>query len=89
MNNVAILVYEGCWAMSVFAATDFFRIVSLLEQHLGRPQSHAVKLLSVDGADVSAAGGHTIRFNDAIDAATDYHLIVIPPIEGPRLAQEY
>ncbi len=43
MKKVAILAYDGCWAMSVFSVTDFFRVVALLEQHLGLAQSYAVR----------------------------------------------
>ncbi|UMZ14219.1 helix-turn-helix domain-containing protein [Pseudomonas sp. MPFS] len=86
MNEVAILAYDGCWAMGVFSATDFFRIVALLEQHLGVPQGYRVRVLSIDGGPVQAASGHAIHPDAALEAADDCQLIVIPPIEGPRLA---
>lgn len=86
MNKVAILAYDGCWAMSVFSVTDFFRVVALLEQHLGLAQSYAVEVLSTDGAEVRAASGHAIQPDSAITDTGDYDLVVIPAIEGPRLA---
>ena len=45
MKKVAILVYEGCWALGVFSVADFFRLVALLERRLGLAQSHEVELL--------------------------------------------
>lgn len=89
MINVVILAYDGCWGMGVFSATDFFRIVALLEQHLGVGQSYSIQVLSVDGADVSAASGHLIRPDGVLADAKNCDLIVIPPIEGIRLAQGF
>lgn len=66
MKKVAILSYDGCWGMGVFAATDFFRIVALLEQYLGLAQTYAVEVLSSDGAEVRAASSHLIRPDAAI-----------------------
>ncbi|HBN9861354.1 TPA: GlxA family transcriptional regulator [Pseudomonas aeruginosa] len=86
MKKVVILAYDGCWAMGVFSVTDFFRIVTLLEQHLGLAQSYAVEVLSADGTAVCAASGHLIQPDGAITDAGGYDLLVIPPIEGARLA---
>ncbi|MBV4458539.1 helix-turn-helix domain-containing protein [Pseudomonas sp. COR58] len=86
MKRVAILSYDGCWAMGVFSVTDFFRIVALLEQHLGLTQRYAVDVLSADGAAVYAASGHKIQPDAAITDTGHYDLLVIPPIEGVRLA---
>lgn len=86
MRQVAVLAYEGCWAMGLFSVTDFFRIAALLESHLGVESSFALLVVSMDGAPVRAAGGHIITPEGAlqdVDAAT---LIVLPAIEGPRLA---
>ncbi|HCI1915370.1 TPA: helix-turn-helix domain-containing protein [Pseudomonas aeruginosa] len=66
--------------------TVFFRIVSVLEQHLGISQRYAVVVLSTDGAEVRAASGHLIRPDGAIVAAGDYSLVVIPPVEGVLLS---
>ncbi|EQL43505.1 hypothetical protein M770_31975 (plasmid) [Pseudomonas aeruginosa VRFPA03] len=85
MKKVAILAYDGCWAMNLFAVTDFFRVVALLEQHLGLAPGYAVEVLSGDGAEVRAASGHRVQADGAIDAAQCYELVVIPAIEGVRL----
>lgn len=93
MKKVAVLAYDGCWAMGVFSATDFFRVVALLEAHLGLAPSCAVSLLSPDGADVVSASRHVIRPDGALDgtgegsrdAKCHYDLIVVPALEGPRL----
>lgn len=85
--NVAIVAYEGCWAMGVFSATDFFRIVSLLETHLNLKTSFAVDIVSVDGAEVLSASGHAIKPDTGISQLTDYDLIIIPATEGPRVIE--
>lgn len=86
MKKIAILVYDGCWAMNVFSVTDFFRIVNLLDKHLDDKQSYCVEILSVDGADVSSASGNVITSDGAIAFAKEYTLIVIPSVEGVRLS---
>ncbi|WP_296288142.1 hypothetical protein [Pseudomonas sp.] len=86
MKQVAILSYEGCWAMGLFSAADFFRIAALLERHLGVEQSFAVRVVSVDGAPVRAAGGHIITAEGALADVEAASLIVLPAIEGPCLA---
>lgn len=86
VRQVAVLAYEGCWAMGLFSVTDFFRIAALLESHLGVEPSFALRVVSVEGAPVRAAGGHIITPEGTlqdVDAAT---LMVLPAIEGPRLA---
>ncbi|MDE2421895.1 MAG: helix-turn-helix domain-containing protein [Gammaproteobacteria bacterium] len=87
MKNVAILAYEGCWAMGVYTVTDFFRVVSLLERQLGRSQSYSVQILSVDHLNIAGASGHLIQANQVInlDDRKDYDLAIIPAMEGPRL----
>jgi transcriptional regulator GlxA family with amidase domain len=87
MKRVAILAYEGCWAMGVFSATDFFRVVSLLETHLGLKQSYSVAIVSLETAGAVGASGHLIRPDRAINRTDTYDLVVIPAIEGPRLAE--
>lgn len=89
MKKVAILAYDGCWAMSVFSATDFFRIVTLLDKHLHREQSYHVDVLSADGSDVRSASGHVIVPDGAVAGSSGYDLIVIPPIEGIRLSEDF
>ena len=59
-KNIAVLIYDGCWGMSVFSVTDFFRIVGLLEKHQAREQSYHVEVVSIDGKDVRSASGHLL-----------------------------
>lgn len=87
MKKVAILAYEGCWGMSLFSAADFFRIVSLLEKHVGLAPSFDVQILSPDGSTVTAAGGHRIQPDGRLADYTDLDLIILPALEGPRLLQ--
>lgn len=86
MDEVGILAYDGCWGLGLFSATDFFRIVSLLERHLGVAQGYRVRVLSSDGAPITLASGHVIHPDGALDDAGACGLIVIPPLEGPRLS---
>lgn len=85
-KNVAVLVYDGCWGLSVFSVTDFFRIVALLEAHQAREQSYHVDVLGVDGREVRSASGHVIAPDGGITEAAGYDLVVIPAIEGIRLS---
>lgn len=84
--RVGILAYEGCWAMGLFSVTDFFRVASLLEKHLGLTSRFTVEVVSVDGKEVKSAAGYGIKPDAAITLDRRYDLIVVPPIEGPRLA---
>jgi len=86
LEQVAILAYDGCWAMGLFSAADFFRIAALLEKHLGMQPSFAVRVVSVDGGPVRAAGGHVITPDAVLEDVRAASLIVLPAIEGPRLA---
>ncbi len=87
MQKVAILAYDGCWAMGVFSVTDFFRVVALLDQHLRHAPSYRVDILSADGNPVRSASGHAIPADSAIARARGYDLVVIPAIEGVRLSK--
>lgn len=89
MKKVAILAYDGCWAMSVFSVTDFFRVVNLLDEHQANSQTYCIELLSVDGTDVRSACGHIIQPDGSIAKRSRYDLVVIPAIEGPRLTQNF
>ncbi|CAM5517695.1 HTH-type transcriptional activator RhaR [Thauera mechernichensis] len=86
MKKIAVLAYDGCWGLGVFAVTDFFRIVTLLDKHLAHEPSYHVDILGVDGGDVRLASGNLIRPDGAIGRATGYDLVVIPAVEGVRLA---
>lgn len=84
MKRIAVLAYDGCWGMGVFSATDFFRIVAMLEQHLGVAAGYAVTVLSCDGAPVRVASGQQIITDGALDAGP-YDWVMLPPLEGGRL----
>ena len=73
MKKVAILSYEGCWGMGVFSATDFFRIVALLEQHLPgfstHPQLAMAKSMSLATVAKFSGGMITDELLQKVDAA--------------------
>ncbi|WP_338363263.1 helix-turn-helix domain-containing protein [uncultured Pseudoalteromonas sp.] len=84
MRNIAIIAYEGCWAVSVFLAKDFFTIVSLLDSHYSLPQSYEVEIITIDGSAItSSSDSLVIADNSLSDKA--YDLVIIPPIEGSKL----
>ena len=85
MKKVAIVAYDGCWAMSVFSVTGFYRVVSLLEQHIGDEKSYLPVIVSADGKNVTSACGATITVEESIVSDNSYDLIVIPPVEGPKI----
>lgn len=90
MKKIAILAYEGCWAMGVYTVTDFFRIVDLLDRHLGHAGAgHRVEILTADGRDIHAASGHGIAADHALSRAKGHDLVVIPAVEGIRLSQGF
>ncbi|HFH3159414.1 helix-turn-helix domain-containing protein [Pseudomonas aeruginosa] len=85
MKEVAVLAYDGCWGMGVFAVADFFRIVSLLEAHIGLEPSFQVRILA-SAREVTVASGHSLRADAILEIDADCDLLVIPAIEGARLA---
>ncbi|EOD5598692.1 GlxA family transcriptional regulator [Pseudomonas aeruginosa] len=85
MKEVAVLAYDGCWGMGVFAVADFFRIVSLLEAHIGLEPSFRVRVLA-SAREVTVASGHSLRADAILEIDADCDLLVIPAIEGARLA---
>ena len=85
MKEVAVLAYDGCWGMGVFAVADFFRIVSLLEAHIGLEPSFRVRILA-SAREVTVASGHSLRADAILEIDADCDLLVIPAIEGSRLA---
>lgn len=85
MNKIAIVAYDGCWAMSVCSVKDFFRIVSLLERHLGMEPAFTAEILSLTGGSAVSASGIVIVPDKKLDPETGYDLVVIPPMEGPAL----
>lgn len=88
-KNIAVLIYDGCWGMSVFSVTDFFRIVGLLEKHQAREQSYHVEVVSIDGKDVRSASGHLLIPDRDLFRPGNYDLVVIPAIEGIRLSEGF
>ncbi len=85
MKEVAVLAYDGCWGMGVFAVADFFRIVSLLEAHIGLEPSFRVRILA-SAREVTVASGNSLRADAILEIDADCDLLVIPAIEGARLA---
>ncbi|HBO6815342.1 TPA: helix-turn-helix domain-containing protein [Pseudomonas aeruginosa] len=71
--------------MGVFAVADFFRIVSLLEAHIGLEPSFQVRILA-SAREVTVASGHSLRADAILEIDADCDLLVIPAIEGARLA---
>ncbi|PTZ22116.1 AraC family transcriptional regulator [Pseudomonas aeruginosa] len=71
--------------MGVFAVADFFRIVSLLEAHIGLEPSFRVRILA-SAREVTVASGHSLRADAILEIDADCDLLVIPVIEGARLA---
>ncbi|HEJ3359270.1 TPA: helix-turn-helix domain-containing protein [Pseudomonas aeruginosa] len=71
--------------MGVFAVADFFRIVSLLEAHIGLEPSFRVRILA-SAREVTVASGHSLRADAILEIDADCDLLVIPAIEGVRLA---
>ncbi|MCO2033448.1 helix-turn-helix domain-containing protein [Pseudomonas aeruginosa] len=71
--------------MGVFAVADFFRIVSLLEAHIGLEPSFRVRILA-SAREVTVASGHSLRADASLEIDADCDLLVIPAIEGARLA---
>lgn len=85
MNEVAIVAYDGCWAMSLMMVRDFFHIVALLEAHQGHPAHYQVNILSIDGLAIKSANGMTIDVDGRLERHGNYALIVLPSFEGNKL----
>ena len=88
-KKVSVVIYEGCWATGIFSVVDFFRIVALLEKQLGLPPRYKVRLLSVNGMPIQAAGGHLIHPDGSLHDETNAQLLVIPAIEGTYLNDQF
>lgn len=84
-KQVAILLYEGCWAMGVFSAKDFFHIVQLLTQHMQLPKAYDCYLVSYSGAAVTSASGTLIQADTSIEQLTTVDVLIIPPAQGQLL----
>lgn len=84
MKNVAILAYEGCWAMSVHLVRDFFRIATLLEARQHQEKSFEAAVLTIDGKAIRSASGALITPEGKLKLK-HYDIIVVPPFEGRLL----
>jgi putative intracellular protease/amidase len=84
MKNIAIIAYEGCWAVSVFLAKDFFTIVSLLDSHYSLPQSYNIEIITTDGAPITSSSNSLVVADNSLSDKS-YDLVIIPPIEGSKL----
>lgn len=84
MKNIAIIAYEGCWAVSVLLAKDFFTIVSLLDSHYLLPQSYNVEIVTTDGAPITSSSNSIVVADNSL-SDKPYDLVIIPPIEGSKL----
>ena len=88
MKSIGIVVTPGCWAMSLFAVTDFFRIVALLEKQAGLQPGYRVRLLAnAPGKRLHAAGSHAIHTDACLEKAAPSDWLVFPAIEGPALGK--
>lgn len=85
MKRVAILAFPGCWVMSLYSARDFFRIIELLEAHVGVDQGYAVQVLSVDGEPVASSSGAAIVADSRLVDGVGYDLVIVPAVEGPSI----
>lgn len=85
MKRIAILAFPGCWAMSLYSALDFFRIVALLEAHVGLGQGYRVEVLSEGGTPVLSASGPAIVADAGLAGEGGYDLAIVPAVEGPRI----
>lgn len=87
MKKIAIIVYDGCWVMSVMMLKDFFHVVNLLSIRQGLAESYQVEILSLDGLAKTSASGPSIEVDDKVRSETTYDLVILPSFEGNRLIQ--
>lgn len=85
MKKIAIIVYDGCWAMSVMMLKDFFHVVNLLSIRQGLAESYQVEMISLDGLAKTSASGPSIEVDDKVRRETTYDLVILPSFEGNRL----
>ncbi len=72
--------------MNVYMVKDVFRIVSLLESHLGMDESYCAEIITDGRANVLSAGGSTIVPDQVMSPNRSYELIVVPAMEGRLLS---
>lgn len=87
MKRIAIIAYDGCWAMSLMMVKDFFHIVALLEARQGHTESYQVEILSTDGSAKQTASGVLLEVDGQVSTDKIYDLVIIPAFEGNKLAQ--
>lgn len=87
MKKIAIIVYDGCWAMSVMMLKDFFHVVNLLSIRQGLAESYQVEMISLDGLAKTSASNPSIEVDDKVRRETTYDLVILPSFEGNRLIQ--
>lgn len=85
MKKVAILAYEGCWAMSVHLVNDFFRIVTLLEARQDQEKTFDSAVLTINGKTIRSASRALITPDGKLNNE-HYDIIVVPPFEGRLLS---
>ena len=85
MKKVAILAYEGCWAMSVHLVNDFFRIVTLLEARHDQEATFDIAVITINGNTIRSASGALITPDGKLNNE-HYDIIVVPPFEGRLLS---
>lgn len=86
MKRVAIVAYDGCWAMSLMMIKDFFHVVALLEARQRQIATYQVEILSIDGLAKQSASGTQIDVDGHIMLDRIYDLVIIPSFEGNQLA---
>ncbi len=87
MKRIAILAFPGCWAMSLYSARDFFRIVALLEAHVGLGHGYEIQVLTEDGEAVDSASGSAIETDGRMLPDDVFDLVIVPAVEGPRIGE--
>ncbi|MFR9677889.1 MULTISPECIES: GlxA family transcriptional regulator [Acinetobacter] len=87
MKKIAIIVYDGCWAMSMMMLKDFFHVINLLSIRQSQAESYQVEILSLDGLAKTSASGPSIEVDDKVRMESTYDLVILPSFEGNRLIQ--
>ncbi len=82
--RIAILAYEGCMGLEIFGITDLLLIANHVAQAMGRKSSALrepgfdVRLVSLQGRSVQAAGGITLG---AQPARGKFDWLIVPGLE--------
>jgi hypothetical protein len=81
MKRVAIVAYDGCWAMSLMMVKDF-SCRGFVGSATGQVATYQVEILSIDGLAKQSASGTQIDVNGHIMLDRIYDLVIIPSFEG-------